>query len=266
MVCVCVCVCVGALVGAAGWGEPVGNKPVLFSGDALLIRGSGRTDFAGGDAGQSYDSIVQRLFALPDETIVFPGHDYRGKTTTTIGEEKRSNPRVAGKSRQEYAELMAKLFSPANLPEKIQQVLQVNQSGMSPYEEGLVRFPKLQDLNTLPQVDCLEMLRRLSHDETPPTIIDVRPQTEVDSENSMPKGRIPGSRVVLMPELEGWAQEQLKHETSGTAPSASSVIVVCRSGIRSNTAAAILRNAGLKNVSNLKGGMLEWSEHGLPIV
>lgn len=84
----------------------------VFTGDVLLIRGSGRTDFQGGDPAASYDSVVGRLFTLPDATTVYPGHDYKGWTASSIGEEKRYNPRLAGKSKAEYVAIMNGL----NLP------------------------------------------------------------------------------------------------------------------------------------------------------
>ncbi|MBZ4421591.1 MBL fold metallo-hydrolase [Myxococcus sp. RHSTA-1-4] len=78
----------------------------LFTGDALLIRATGRTDFQNGDPGQLYDSITGHLFTLPDETGVYPGHDYAGHAMSTIGEEKRHNPRLAGKSRDAFITFM----------------------------------------------------------------------------------------------------------------------------------------------------------------
>ena len=80
------------------------NKTHLLTGDALLIRGCGRTDFQGGDAGTLYDVVTQRLFTLPDDTLVYPAHDYKGRTVSTIGEEKHLNPRfsVRGATRNEY--------------------------------------------------------------------------------------------------------------------------------------------------------------------
>jgi glyoxylase-like metal-dependent hydrolase (beta-lactamase superfamily II) len=84
----------------------------LFTGDALLILGCGRTDFQGGDAGALYDSITKKLFTLPDDTKVWPGHDYKGFTVSTIGREKAHNPRLSGKSREQFIDLMGKL----NLP------------------------------------------------------------------------------------------------------------------------------------------------------
>jgi glyoxylase-like metal-dependent hydrolase (beta-lactamase superfamily II) len=84
----------------------------VFTGDVLLIRGTGRTDFQGGDPHRSWDSIVNKLFRLPEDTIVYPAHDYRGCTASSIGEEKRFNPRLAGKSEAEYVAIMNGL----NLP------------------------------------------------------------------------------------------------------------------------------------------------------
>lgn len=84
----------------------------VFTGDALLYRGTGRTDFQSGDARKSWDSIVNKLFRLPDETLVYAGHDYKGWAMSTIGEEKQFNPRLAGRTEAEYVDLMNNL----NLP------------------------------------------------------------------------------------------------------------------------------------------------------
>ena len=84
----------------------------VFTGDVLLIRGSGRTDFQGGDPHRSWDSIVNKLFTLPDATTLYPAHDYKGWTASSIGEEKHFNPRLAGKTESEYVEIMRGL----NLP------------------------------------------------------------------------------------------------------------------------------------------------------
>jgi glyoxylase-like metal-dependent hydrolase (beta-lactamase superfamily II) len=96
----------------------------VFTGDALLIGSCGRTDFQGGDAGALYDAIHARLFTLPDETHVFPAHDYKGHTSSTIGEEKRSNTRIAGKTRDEFIELMNGLGLPP--PKKLDAALEAN--------------------------------------------------------------------------------------------------------------------------------------------
>jgi len=83
-----------------------------FTGDALMVRACGRTDFQNGDAGQLYDSIHAHLYTLPDDTRVYPGHDYKGRTVTTVGEEKRFNARLAGRTREQFVTLMNGL----NLP------------------------------------------------------------------------------------------------------------------------------------------------------
>lgn len=91
--------------------DPVHPRAV-FTGDVLLIRGTGRTDFQGGDPRKSWDSIVNKLFTLPEEVTVYPGHDYKGWTASSIGEEKRANPRLAGKTEADYVAIMTNL----NLP------------------------------------------------------------------------------------------------------------------------------------------------------
>jgi rhodanese-related sulfurtransferase len=97
----------------------------LFSGDTLLIQGCGRADFQSGDAGQLYDSITQRLFTLPDATVVWPAHDYHGRTQSSIGAEKAGNPRLAGKTREQFIALMAELHLPR--PRRIDEAVPANQ-------------------------------------------------------------------------------------------------------------------------------------------
>ncbi len=87
-------------------------RDCVFTGDCLLIGGCGRTDFQSGDAGALYDSITTKLFALPDATIVYPAHDYNGRTSSTIGDERRTNARVAGRSREAFIRLMKALDLP----------------------------------------------------------------------------------------------------------------------------------------------------------
>jgi glyoxylase-like metal-dependent hydrolase (beta-lactamase superfamily II) len=96
----------------------------VFTGDALLIRGTGRADFQSGDSGELYDSITKTLFSLPDSTRVWPAHDYRGQTQSTIGEERRHNPRLAGKSREEFVRIMSDLrLAP---PKRIHEAVSAN--------------------------------------------------------------------------------------------------------------------------------------------
>jgi glyoxylase-like metal-dependent hydrolase (beta-lactamase superfamily II)/rhodanese-related sulfurtransferase len=220
----------------------------VFTGDTLLIRGTGRADFFGGDAAAQYDSIVGKLFALPDHTVVLPAHDYRGNTGSTIGEERRLNPRLAGQTREGYVALMAGLGLP--LPDRIQEVLQPNQSALDDDALGFPTLAQLNEVRQLPPRTLSDMLAR----EPPPRVIDVREDSEFRGE----LGHIPGAVLIPLRTLANRAAElgPAKDER---------IVVVCRSGVRSSTAAAILTSLGFEDVSNLKGGMLAWRDLGLPV-
>jgi sulfur dioxygenase len=221
----------------------------VLTGDTLMIGGSGRTDFPGADAGKQYDAVVDRLFKLPDDTVVWPGHDYRGKTSTTIGEEKRENPRfrLPGRSRADYIALMGGLGLP--FPEKIQQALQVNQSG---FEAEEIHFPLVAEVAAMPVVSAAALAAE-QEGASPPLLLDVREPEEFVGELGHIKGALHVPLDVLahrLPKLAGYLGRE--------------VVVICRSGARSATAGAILRQAGFGQVRNLGGGMLEWNALRLP--
>jgi len=220
----------------------------VLTGDTLLIRGTGRSDFAGGDPGEAFDSITQRLFRLPDETLVFPAHDYRGNTHSTIGEEKRFNPRVSGRTREQYVDLMNNLGQP--LPDKIQEVLQPNQSAL---DDDRIPFPTLAQLNQVRQITPKEVQALLSA-SPPPLLLDVREPEEYTGE----LGHIPESLLIPLKDLPARAAELEKYKEKH-------IIAICRAGVRSTTAAALLTGLGFEQVSNLKGGMLDWNDQNLPV-
>lgn len=220
----------------------------VFTGDVLLIHGTGRCDFAGGDPGASYDSISEKLFTLPDETMVFPAHDYRGHTQSTIGDEKRSNPRLAHKSRAAYVDLMNNLGLP--LPDGIQEALQPNQTDV---DSSTIAFPNLAQLNQVRQMSTGELTTRLNTLD-PPVLLDVREPEEYRGE----LGHITGSRFFPLREFSERASEL-------SAMKDREIVTICRVGVRSATAAAILTGLGCDRVWNLKGGMLEWKQAGLPV-
>lgn len=101
------------------------NNTYLLTGDALLIRGCGRTDFQSGDAGTLYDTVTSRLFSLPENTLVYPAHDYKGRTVSTIGEEKRLNPRFVNRSREQFIAIMSHLG--LSYPKKMNQAVPANE-------------------------------------------------------------------------------------------------------------------------------------------
>jgi glyoxylase-like metal-dependent hydrolase (beta-lactamase superfamily II)/rhodanese-related sulfurtransferase len=220
----------------------------VLTGDTLLIGGSGRTDFPGGDAGAQYDAVTGRLFVLPDDTVVWPAHDYKGNTSSTIGREKRENPRFLGKSRAEYVAMMGSLG--LAFPERVQESLQVNQSG---FEVGDLTFPAVPELASVSSVSAHTVASRL-RGATPPLLLDVREPEEFTGE----LGHIEGALLVpldalekRLPKLAGYVDRE--------------IVVVCRAGARSATAAAILKRAGFSRVANLDGGMLAWARASQPV-
>ncbi len=220
----------------------------VLTGDVMLIRGTGRADFAGGDAGTQYDSITGKLFELPDDTLVFPGHDYRGNTQSTIGEEKQHNPRIAGRSREQYMSLMDSIEFP--LPSKIQEVLQPNQTAI---DDDRTAFPDLAELNQVRQLSPDKVHVRLKTDPAP-LLLDVREPEEYTGE----LGHIPGSQLIPLKELSQRVGELNAYRDTP-------IIVVCRAGVRSTTAAAMLTGMGFSQVLNLKGGMLDWNDEGFAV-
>ena len=220
----------------------------VLTGDTLLIRGTGRCDFAGGDAGAQFDDITEKLFQLPDETQVYPAHDYRGNTMSTIGDEKRLNPRVAGRTKEAYVDIMTNLGLP--LPEKIQEVLQPNQTAL---DDDRIAFPTLAELNQVRQLVPQDVQALLAA-SMPPLLLDVREPSEYRGE----LGHISGSLLIPLKELPTRANELEEHRNR-------QIIAICRSGVRSTTAAAILTALGFEQVSNLRGGMVDWNDQKLPI-
>lgn len=224
------------------------TETAVLTGDTLLIGGSGRTDFPGGDAGAQYDAVIGRLFALADDTVVWPAHDYKGLTSSTIGHERRTNPRFLNRTRAEYIALMGSLGLP--FPEKIQQALQVNQSG---FEADEVAFPTVHDVAALEAVEPEALVRWLDTAD-PPLLLDVREPEEFTGE----LGHITGSLLVPLDSLAR-RLAKLHGYVDRT------IVVVCRAGARSATAGAILRSAGFRSVKNLDGGMLKWTASMLPV-
>ena len=206
----------------------------VFTGDTLFVRGCGRTDFQDGDAGALYDSVHRQLFSLPDSTRVWPGHDYRGHTMTTVGEEKAHNLRLAGTSRDAFVALMKELNLPA--PKRLQEAVSSNQElglGIGPSS----RTPLFRECT------ADELVRGGAWDY----IIDVRQPQEFDGE----LGHISGAVNVPMAEVQEFAAH-LARKTS--------LMVVCRSGRRSREVCRRLAGLGMSNVTNLSGGMLCYRE------
>ena len=205
----------------------------LFTGDALMIRAAGRTDFQNGDAGVLYDTITRVLFALPDETLVHPAHDYKGLTVTTIGEEKRFNSRVAGRSRAEFIELMNGLHLPK--PKKIDEAVPANRAC------GMVDGRAVRELD--PSV--------LGSRQSATRLIDVRDGAEIDGD-----GHLPGAQPVPLAALQAAAAEWNRDEA---------IVIVCKTGVRSARAAADLAALGFNNVATVRGGLEALLKSGVQV-
>jgi glyoxylase-like metal-dependent hydrolase (beta-lactamase superfamily II)/rhodanese-related sulfurtransferase len=217
----------------------------VFTGDALLIRGCGRTDFQNGDPETLYDSITRVLFALPDDTRVYPGHDYRGQTQSTIGEEKRLNPRVAGKSRAEFAEIMRSLNLPP--PAKLAEAVPANRAG------GTMRTELTRAWDEAPT--SVAGFRNLSLDQARALIgqvriVDVREPIEYRA------AHLPEAELVPQGTLRDAAIDWNRNQA---------LLMVCRTGKRSAHAAADLITMGFQRVFNLQGGFAAWQAAGLPV-
>jgi sulfur dioxygenase len=226
------------------------DRSMAFTGDALLIRGCGRTDFQQGSAPDLYRSIKQQIFALPEDCLLFPAHDYRGLTATSVAEEKRFNPRVGGaRSEQDFVGYMANLGLPH--PKQMDAAVPANlKCGFIEAAQPALDASWAPLRYTYSGIDELDAEWVAEH-RRELQIVDVREPHEYTGE----LGHIPGARLVPLGALAGQAEALDK-----SVP----VVTVCRSGGRSAQAVTILARAGFGKVANLAGGMLEWHARGLP--
>jgi sulfur dioxygenase len=215
----------------------------VFTGDTLLIRGTGRTDFQNGDARTQYESLFGRLLKLPDETLVFPGHDYKGDTVSTIGEERRFNPRLQVKSADEYVELMGnlKLANPKMMDVAVPANMKV---GL--HQEEIARRGWAMTVE--------DALRIVGQPEV--VLIDLRERGERERH-----GTIPGSLHVPYPSLQestgaGGMLQALAKSTGRR------LLFYCAFGERSAMAVQAAQDAGLSSACHLQGGLAAWKLAG----
>jgi sulfur dioxygenase len=219
----------------------------VFTGDTLLIRGTGRTDFQNGDARAQYDSIFNKLLRLPDETMVFPAHDYKGETVSTIAEEKAFNPRLQVKSVDEYAELMSKL----NLPNpKMMDVAVPANMRVGLAQEEIARRGWA--------VSAQEAIRLTGRTDV--VLVDLRERSEREKH-----GVIPGSLHAPYPDLganvrSGGMLNELARATGKR------IVFYCAFGERSAMAVRAAQDAGLASACHLAGGIDAWRKADGPLV
>ncbi|MCA1472457.1 glyoxylase-like metal-dependent hydrolase (beta-lactamase superfamily II)/rhodanese-related sulfurtransferase [Bradyrhizobium yuanmingense] len=219
----------------------------VFTGDTLLIRGTGRTDFQNGSARAQYDSIFNRLLKLPDETMVFPAHDYKGDTVSTIGEERRYNPRLQVRSVDEYVELMANLKLPN--PKMMDVAIPANMH-VGLHQEELEKEGRA--------LSAIEAIRSLGRPDI--LLVDLRETNE-----RMKHGMLEGALHTPYPSVE----ESLKPGgmlREVAAATGRRVVFFCAFGERSAMAVAAAKEAGLPNTAHIAGGLDAWKKAGGPVV
>jgi glyoxylase-like metal-dependent hydrolase (beta-lactamase superfamily II)/rhodanese-related sulfurtransferase len=227
------------------------DQSAAFTGDALLIRGCGRCDFQEGDARTLYRSITTRIFPLPECCLLYPGHDYSGRTVSSVAEEKAFNARLGGSANERdfvgYLENM-KLPHPGRIAEALPANLRCGRplqeadtaaDGWGPVQRSYAGLPELEPAWVADHRHTL-------------TLVDVRGAEEFKG----PDGHVTGSLLIPLPEL----QERLAE-----IPPQRPVVLLCHSGIRSALATQLLIKAGRERVANLRGGLRAWEVEGLAL-
>ena len=207
----------------------------VFTGDTLLIRGTGRTDFQNGDAGQQYDSLFDGVLKLPESTLVYPAHDYKGDTVSTIGEEKSSNPRLQVAGRAEYIELMAnlKLANPKMMDVAVPENMRMG-----------LNFDRQREVATIAPE------RIIADNAAGMMIVDLREEGE-----RVKSGIIPGSVHAPYSRLD-------QHLDMLRQAEGRDVVFYCAVGERSTMAVNIARDRGVSGCVHIPGGFIAWAEAG----
>jgi glyoxylase-like metal-dependent hydrolase (beta-lactamase superfamily II)/rhodanese-related sulfurtransferase len=225
------------------------DRTMAFTGDCLLVRGTGRTDFQQGDPDAMYRSIHQQIFTLPDSCLLYPAHDYRGLTVTSVREERRFNPRLGGEIGEGDFTGYMKNLRLAH-PKKLDVAVPANlKCGRPASGVGMTAEPNWAALR-YSFAGIWEIDPHGLEEHTPAVqILDVREPEEFTG----PLGHIRGAVLIPLGELA---------ERAGQLARDRPIVTVCRAGSRSAQATVILREAGFGDVANLAGGMLRWRAEG----
>lgn len=217
----------------------------VFTGDTLLIGGTGRTDLPTGDSQMLYDSLFNKLLKLDPALMVFPAHDYKGRGHSTIGEEIRANPRLQVKDRQAFVELMANLN--LGMPTHITEALRTNLSGGKTVAEMLAHAASL-----VPFMSMAQLNQRVQSQDPDLVVLDVRERDQYEA------GHVPGAQLLPRGQLELRVNQDLPDPTKR-------IVTCCELGRISTLAAATLREMGFLRAVALDGGMQAWREAGFAV-
>ena len=225
------------------------DRSMAFTGDALLVRGCGRCDFQQGNAHTLWASITEQILTLPDHCLLYPGHDYTGRTVTSVTEEKAFNARLGGNATErDFVGHMENMRLPH--PHRIAQALPGNMRSGKPRETSAAPAwaPMARSYAGLPELSPAWVAAHRGD----VTVLDVRSAEEFAG----PDGHVGGSLLIPLPELESRA---------GEIPTDRPLVVVCHSGSRSALATQQLLKAGRQQVANLHGGLSRWTAEGFPL-
>lgn len=217
----------------------------VFTGDTLLIGGTGRTDLPTGDPDKLYDSLFNRLLKLDPELKVFPAHDYKSRGSSTIGAELAENPRLQKRDRAEFVEMMNCLNLSA--PDHMTAALRANMCGGKTVEQLLGEAAA-----TVPFMSLEELRSRMAGRANDFVVLDVRERAAFDTDH------IPGARNVPRGQLELVVDKVLPDPTLR-------IVTVCEFGRISTLAAATLRELGFRRATALDGGLKVWREADYPL-
>ncbi len=237
------------------------DESMAFTGDSLLIRGCGRTDFQQGSPARLFDSVRRQLLSLPAHCLLYPGHDYRGLTVTSVAEELRYNPRLGGDANlADFSGYMNHLGLPH--PKLIDIAVPANlrcgRPDGAPAQGGTAVVdpdwaPLTYTFGGLWEIQPAVLEERLAAGGAGAIqLVDVREPAEFGDA----LGHIRGARLVPLSDLAAQA-DHLDRDRP--------VVTVCRSGTRSAQAVVLLQKAGFTRLANLAGGMLRWRADGLPV-
>lgn len=215
----------------------------VFTGDTLLIGGTGRTDLPTGDPEALYESLFGRLLQLDPALLVYPAHDYKGSGYSTIGEELRTNPRLQQRDRVAFVQMMRGLN--LTMPTHLTEALRTNLSGGRTVAQMLAEAEA-----TVPFMSMAELQTRLGDDEM--VVLDVRERDAFEA------GHIPGARLLPRGQLELRVNQELPDPTRR-------IVTCCEFGRISTLAAATLRSMGFQRAVALLGGMKTWVEAGYAV-
>ena len=217
----------------------------VFTGDTLLIGGAGRTDLPSGDPHALYESLFERVLALPAETLVFPAHDYKGRTHSTIGAEIADNPRLQMRGRAEFVAMMQSLDLSA--PTHLTEALRTNMTGAKPVSQLLAEASA-----KVPFMSQSELAARIGGNSRDMVILDVRERDAFEA------GHVPGAVHLPRGQLELRVNSELPDPTV-------KILTCCEFGKISTLAAATLRELGYLRATALEGGLSAWREAGYPM-